>query len=157
MLYAQVARKGGAILKWPIRPNEVAETINVSLPADEKALEQMDLSVYGIYPVPESPVPAPSSPTAQVVLAEPIWEDGGLVRQYTERQLTEEQVNAAWNNIRKERNARLRATDWSQSVADIDPETKEKFAAYRQKLRDLTETNQSPFAVEWPVHPDDQP
>lgn len=60
-------------------------------------------------------------------------------------------------NIRKEaideRNGLLKTSDWSQ-LPDVPEKVKEKYAPYRQALRDLTEQEGFPFYIEWPVHPD---
>lgn len=151
-----MARKGGAIIRWPLQPNQIAEAINVSLPSDERALLEMDLTQYGIYPVPEATPPTPL-PGHKVTLAEPIWEEGVLKRAFNQVPVTEDQLDRAWAALRQERNKRLRDTDWSQIVADIDPAAKEAFAIYRQALRDMTEApDVNPLAPVWPVHPDDQ-
>ena len=52
---------------------------------------------------------------------------------------------------RKERNARLAESDWTQ-VADA-PVDKTAWAAYRQALRDITEQDGFPNSVDWPVEP----
>jgi hypothetical protein len=63
---------------------------------------------------------------------------------------TTEQFAAA---ARAERNRLLAETDWTQA-ADVPQATKDKWAPYRQALRDVPE--QSGFSVEivWPVRPD---
>lgn len=61
-------------------------------------------------------------------------------------------IEAAWQALRAERNARLTASDWTQ-VADA-PVDQTAWAAYRQALRDLPETTQDPFAPVWPREPE---
>jgi hypothetical protein len=61
---------------------------------------------------------------------------------------TEELAAAA----RAERNALLAATDWTQA-ADVPQATKNKWAPYRQALRDVPEQPGFPSNIQWPVKP----
>jgi len=54
-------------------------------------------------------------------------------------------------DVRKERNARLTASDWTQ-VADA-PVDQTAWAAYRQSLRDLPSVYSGEGAIPWPVAP----
>jgi hypothetical protein len=59
------------------------------------------------------------------------------------------------SNLREERDTLLLETDWTQN-ADVPKATKDKFATYRQELRDLTEgidTNTKARNVTWPTKP----
>lgn len=58
---------------------------------------------------------------------------------------------AAWATVRAERDALLRASDWTQ-LPDIPASTRAAWAPYRQALRDITE-QADPFGVVWPVAP----
>jgi hypothetical protein len=62
---------------------------------------------------------------------------------------TEELAAAA----RAERDALLAATDWTQS-ADVPQATKDKWAPYRQALRDVPEQSGFPSDIQWPVNPE---
>jgi hypothetical protein len=53
-----------------------------------------------------------------------------------------------WANIRHERNRLLAESDWTQ-LAD-SPADKDKWAVYRQELRDIT-IQEDPFSIIWPV------
>jgi hypothetical protein len=64
-------------------------------------------------------------------------------------QPTAEELAAA---ARAERNALLAATDWTQA-ADVPQATKDKWAPYRQALRDVTEQSGFPTDIQWPVKP----
>jgi len=67
--------------------------------------------------------------------------------------MQDEKTNAKQaDEVRKERNALLASTDWTQ-VADA-PVDKEAWAAYRQSLRDITAQEGFPWAVEWPTQPE---
>ena len=61
-----------------------------------------------------------------------------------------------WHDVRRERDRLLRATDWTQAVADaaLTDEVRAEWAAYRQALRDLPETYATPQDVVWPIAPD---
>jgi len=59
-----------------------------------------------------------------------------------------------WDDIRRERDARLAACDWTQFPdVSLSPEKKEAWNAYRQALRDLPTSTNDPTAVTWPVPP----
>lgn len=55
--------------------------------------------------------------------------------------------------VRKERDKLLVATDWTQSE-DVPQATKDKWAPYRQALRDVPQQANFPEAVQWPIKPD---
>ena len=61
-------------------------------------------------------------------------------------------VEQAWSDVRKDRDARLAGTDWTQ-LPDVPLSTKEAWAAYRQALRDITEQPGFPHDVQWPQEP----
>lgn len=54
--------------------------------------------------------------------------------------------------IRVRRNARLQESDWTQ-LADIPQPIKDKWATYRQALRDIPQQAGFPTNVQWPVEP----
>lgn len=60
-------------------------------------------------------------------------------------------IEWVWGDVRKERDRRLSATDWTQ-LPDVPIATKEAWAAYRQALRDITE-QPDPFNIVWPTPP----
>jgi hypothetical protein len=64
--------------------------------------------------------------------------------------LTTEEIASA---ARAERNALLAATDWTQA-ADVPQATKDKWAPYRQALRDVPEQSGFPSDILWPVKPE---
>ena len=55
--------------------------------------------------------------------------------------------------IRNIRNKKLQDTDWTQ-LRDIPKKLQEKWAKYRQELRDLTNQPDFPLNVMWPKKPD---
>jgi hypothetical protein len=54
--------------------------------------------------------------------------------------------------VRAERDRLLTETDWTQA-ADIPQTTKDKWAPYRQALRDVPDQPGFPYEVVWPVKP----
>ena len=57
-----------------------------------------------------------------------------------------------WTNVRAERQWRLTACDWTQTLdAPLSAEVVVAWAEYRQALRDITETFATPEAVIWPT------
>ena len=52
--------------------------------------------------------------------------------------------------VRAERNTKLAATDWTQG-ADVPQATKNKYAPYRQALRDVPAQAGFPNTVVWPT------
>lgn len=56
------------------------------------------------------------------------------------------------DRIRTVRNSRLQESDWTQA-ADIPQPTREKWAIYRQALRDIPQQSGFPDNVQWPVQP----
>jgi hypothetical protein len=71
--------------------------------------------------------------------------------------LTEEEVNqviadSKLADLRARRTMLLEKTDWTQN-ADVPQATKDKWAEYRQALRDITITYSSLEGVDWPTPP----
>jgi len=56
-----------------------------------------------------------------------------------------------WDDIRNDRDARLKGSDWTQ-VADA-PVDAQAWADYRQALRDVPQTFAAPDEVVWPTAP----
>lgn len=54
--------------------------------------------------------------------------------------------------LRKERNRRLAASDWTQ-LPDVPAKTRDAWAAYRQALRDLPANTEDPANIAWPAEP----
>ena len=71
--------------------------------------------------------------------------------------LTEEQVaqviaDSQLADVRARRTMLLEKTDWTQN-ADVPQATKDRWASYRQALRDITIDYQSLDGVDWPTPP----
>ena len=81
---------------------------------------------------------------------------------FSEEELAEHNANiTAWEasaddraavEVRKERDAKLAATDWTQ-VADVLVD-KTTWATYRQSLRDVPSQSGFPNEVTWPTEPE---
>ena len=54
--------------------------------------------------------------------------------------------------VRAERNAKLSATDWTQT-ADVPQAVKDSYVSYRQALRDVPQQAGFPNQVVWPESP----
>jgi hypothetical protein len=68
-----------------------------------------------------------------------------------------EKVSKTWDDIRARRDRILANCDWTQMAdSPLSDQTKTKWATYRQKLRDLTETYSDPNKVVWPVSPSEE-
>lgn len=144
---------GSQILKFPIKTGELAELLNVSLPADEAAIEAMDLTPFNVFQVPMIKPPAFTKPLVRHIPDTPVWAGDQLVRTFKEVEYTPEEIERQWKIVRRERDRRLAVTDWTQSVTDISDEKREAFAAYRATLRDFPSQITDPFAVAWPEKP----
>ena len=64
-----------------------------------------------------------------------------------------ELVDEGLINLRAERNRKIAETDWTQAE-DIPQATRDVWKPYRQALRDITETYNSPDTVVWPEKPE---
>lgn len=63
----------------------------------------------------------------------------------------EESLANGFRLVRRERDKLLSASDWTQ-LPDVPLATKEKWAVYRQALRDITQQS-DPFNIVWPEPP----
>lgn len=72
---------------------------------------------------------------------------------YRKLPLTDADIQAKSDEMRDLRNKLLAATDWSQA-ADVPQAIKDKYATYRQALRDVPQQPGFPENVQWPVKPE---
>lgn len=63
-----------------------------------------------------------------------------------------ERFEAFAGDVKSERNARLRNTDWIAN-GDVRLENQVKWLQYRQDLRDITSQPNYPYDVTWPTEP----
>lgn len=146
-------RENGAILTQ----GEVRKLFaNTSFPA---VWDSSVCDFIGIDPILESP--QPTTTRFQSCFQNGIEQDalGNWVWKWQVNDFDQEAIDAAiaqqWESIRSTRNTKIAATDWTQ--VDDAPFTnveKAAWATYRQALRDIT-TQADPFAIEWPVAPNE--
>lgn len=100
-----------------------------------------------------------------ITMSEPIYDEDRKIAilGYTTRDITESELSEKfekhWENVRTERNRLLEESDresmiylpdyWSQKT----DEYKNDWLAYRQQLRDITQSTDNPFEVTWPIKP----
>lgn len=70
----------------------------------------------------------------------------------TEEQIAQVIADSQLADLRAYRTSLLSETDWTQNP-DVPQATKDKWAAYRQALRDITLNYNSLNGVEWPTPP----
>ena len=87
----------------------------------------------------EGNVPFTAEEEAQRDAEEAAWDAGANDRKASE--------------VRAERSVKLVATDWTQG-ADTPQATKDKYAPYRQALRDVPAQSGFPNTVVWPMQPE---
>ncbi len=86
------------------------------------------------------------------------WADG-VLREYNDEELEQHEKDLVEQQARKRvdvrvmRNALLSETDWTQA-ADISQATKDKWAPYRQALRDVPQQAGFPENIQWPAQPE---
>lgn len=76
--------------------------------------------------------------------------DGVAVRK-TDNEIEQNEINLAWDELRKKRLGLLIDSDWTQ--APDSPVNSTTWAAYRQTLRDLPSNTTDPRNVIWPTKP----
>ena len=63
-----------------------------------------------------------------------------------------EEEEALAQQVRNQRDQKLRATDWTQ-LPDVPAATRAAYVAYRKALRDISDQPGFPRKVEWPAAP----
>jgi hypothetical protein len=85
-------------------------------------------------------------------------QDGDRVTLVEDPVKVQAKLDAAWTQLRTERNRRLAATDWvALADAHLSQDRKDAWFAYRQELRDLPDLVTDPLSVEWPLVPGSVP
>jgi len=82
-------------------------------------------------------VPLSAEESAAMDAADAEWEATG-------------KIEAAWKQVREERNAKLAASDW---MATSDYTMSDPWKTYRQALRDLPANTADPANPTWPEEP----
>lgn len=61
---------------------------------------------------------------------------------------------AKWDEVRAERDRKLKECDWTQLPdSPLTSGKKTEYATYRQELRDVPENNADPYDISWPLEP----
>lgn len=137
-----------------VEPSDIMEANrNVCFPAGVWSDEMLSEFGYAELNYPETLAPGPYEYLEEGV---PVEKDGKWYRSFTKKDMTEEQKSSVfeeqWHKFKIERTMMLANSDWTQ-LSD-SPVNKEEWAIYRQTLRDLPESVDDPFKVEWPTPPE---
>lgn len=89
------------------------------------------------------------TPLDAIYFDQPVPEN---LKNLTEDQITQVIADSQLADLRAHRTQLLNETDWTQNP-DVPQSTKEKWAAYRQALRDITINYKSLNGVDWPIPP----
>lgn len=151
-MYAKISN--GAVETYPYSYQQLRlDNPNVSFPA------QPDLAVmadFGVYDVVDLGAPVVDY-TKNLNEGEPVEIDGIWYRNWIVSDASEQEIadrtEVQWASVRKERNSKLSACDWTQ-LPDTPLTAQEvaDWAAYRQSLRDVT-LQADPFNITWAVEP----
>tara|TARA_R100000781_G_scaffold97208_1_gene61085 strand:+ start:1827 stop:2261 length:435 start_codon:yes stop_codon:yes gene_type:complete len=93
-----------------------------------------------------------TTPTQKLSTVDAYLDGGKAYTVKVESTTTEEQTalkNTEWENVRNQRNAKLKKTDWR---ASSDLTLSDAWKTYRQALRDIT-TQSDPYNITWPTEP----
>lgn len=139
----------GVVDKYPYSIDELRRNNpNTSFPKNPN-LEL--LAEWGVFPVYKSENPDYDYLTEKLEYSAPEYIEGKWI---TTCQVLKLDVETASNNIRSQRDEKLRETDWivikcSESGSPVPGE----WVSYRQALRDLTGQVSFPYGVIWPSKP----
>lgn len=131
------------------------ENPNVSLPIEPTEEQLNEQNIYIVHPK-NKPVYDPVREACIEVT--PIftdrWEQSWNIKPLTDSEI-EANIETRWTEIRSERDSLLSKCDWTQ-LPDVPfvEEDKQKWAIYRQELRDIT-SQEDPFNIVWPTNPDE--
>lgn len=96
--------------------------------------------------IPFTAAPTDVEPHGRVLYARAVQGEAGAITEYAP---PDAELAA---QVRVERDQRLAQTDWTQ-LPDVPQATRERWAEYRQALRDITLQDGFPAAVQWPEPP----
>lgn len=148
-IYARV--ESGQIQEYPLTENQIKQRFtNVSWVNGEFSPPD------GYAEVTEVPQPLHDGITENCVEGPPLFDINGWTQTWIIETASSEIIAARTNglaaSLRKTRNARLTASDWTQ-LPDVNMANKTDWATYRQALRDITEQPGFPTNVTWPTEP----
>jgi len=124
---------------------------NISFP---EPMPDERMADFGVFPVQPREVPQSFDPITQnIAQVDPVLENGQWIQQWLVTEATPEEVSqrteGVADSVRAERDQKLAASDWTQ-LPDVNVD-KQKWADYRQKLRDVTDQPGFPLNVIWPT------
>lgn len=145
-MYALV--RDGQVIEYPLTEGDIKQRFaNTSFESPFKPPS-------GFVLVADSPRPVLDH-AKEAKEGSPCFVDGCLTRTWEVYQLPKDEakkrLKRRMEEVRADRNRRLMATDWTQ--LDDVPVDKEKWAKYRQELRNLSNQEGFPWEVKWPVQP----
>jgi len=141
-MYAKI--ENGKVIRCPYNIGRLYnDNPNTSFP---KVLSVELLEQYGVVTVEEVATPKHNNNTHRVS-SSARKVNNAWVQIHTIEELP---VDIATHNIKARRNQLLAATDW-RFRSDMSPS--QAWVNYSQALRDITEQEGYPYAVEWPTEP----
>jgi hypothetical protein len=94
-----------------------------------------------------------TTPTQKLSTVDAYLDGGKAYTVKVESTTTEEQTalkNTEWENVRNQRNAKLKKTDWR---ASSDLTLSDAWKNYRNELRQIPQTQTDPYNITWPTEP----
>ena len=94
-----------------------------------------------------------TTPTQKLTTVDAYVEGGKVYTVRVESTTTEEQTNltnAKWEEVRNDRNALLRESDW-RALSDVT--LSDAWRTYRQELRDIPSAQSDPYNITYPTPP----
>jgi len=141
----------GAVSAFPYSIFQLrADNPQVSFPADppESTFEE-----FGVFPCLQTTRPKINYTQNVTEAFEQVagaWTQTWVVTDASADEI-EQRTQAQASSVRKDRNERLAASDWTQVIdAPVDQDA---WAAYRQELRDIPSQVGFPWDVIWPTEP----
>jgi hypothetical protein len=94
-----------------------------------------------------------TTPTQKLTTVDAYVDGGKAYTVKVESTTAEEQIalkNTEWENVRNQRNAKLKDTDWR---ASSDLTLSDAWKNYRNELRQIPQTQTDPYNITWPTEP----
>lgn len=151
MTYAKLDSTG-AVERYPYRLADLAKDFLTTSFPENPSVEL--LKKFGVVPVLSAGRPAECH-TKTVTEGAPLLVDGVWIQTWIEVDATPEEIaertSLKASEVRSERNRRLTACDWTMLPdAEVDQAA---WKAYRQALRNITQSPGFPWHFTWPTEP----
>lgn len=125
---------------------------NTSFP---QLMTEAMLNECNVYTVKYTDAPQYNWLEQNLINGTPEYIDGEWFQTWVVEELSDEdkaeRLSSTWDQIRNERNERLKQSDWTQ-VQD-SPVDRNAWAEYRNALRNIPQDNDNPLNIVWPVEP----